>query len=80
MRYVIETTETGCVETLEFSDGSKFTKRSERTASGGCKLIDEPFAMQLKKDGICEEIIDIVTDTFDGFGNLHFLQLAELDN
>lgn len=78
MKYIIETTENGCIETLEFSDGSKFTKRTTRTECG-CRREDDDFAEQLERDGFCEEIIDKVGDAFDGFGSLHFLEIAELD-
>jgi hypothetical protein len=79
MKYVIETTEYGCIETLEFSDGSKFTRRNERTDCG-CKAIDDEFDVQLVKDGFCEEIVEKVDELFSGFFSLHFLEIAELDN
>lgn len=78
MKYTIETTENGCVETLEFTDGSKFVKRSERTENG-CKGLDRDFATQLELDGFCEEIVEKVNELFDGFMSLEFLGLAELD-
>ena len=78
MKYTIETTENGCVETLEFADGSKFVKRSERTESG-CKGIGKGFVAQLEEDGFCEEIIEKVEEVFDGLMTLNFLELAELD-
>ena len=34
MKYTVETTETGCVETLELDNGKKYTKRSTRTSTG----------------------------------------------
>lgn len=77
MKYVIESTENGCIETLEFADGSKFTKRSERT-SYGCKSLDKDFTSQLEDYGFCAEIVEKVTDMFDGFGSLDFLGLTEL--
>lgn len=78
MKYVIETTEYGCIETLEFSDGSKFTRRNERTECG-CKALDDEFSEQLEEQGFCEEIIDKVYDLFDSFMSLSFLEIAELD-
>ena len=79
MKYVIEATENGCVETLEFSNGEKFTKRTERTEYG-CKSLDKDFAEQLDDAGFCEEIVEKAWDMFDGFGNLNFLEIAELEN
>lgn len=78
LKYTIETTENGCIETLEFSDGSKFTKRSTRTEHG-CQSEDDGFAEQLERDGFCEEIIDKVWDSFDEFGSLNFLEIAEFE-
>ena len=78
MKYTIETTETGCIETLEFSDGSKFEKRTERTDCG-CTSLDDEFSEQLEENGFCEEILDKVYDLFDGFIALEFLGIAELD-
>lgn len=78
MKYVIETTEYGCIETLEFSDGSKFTRRNRKTDTG-CKALDDEFNEQLETDGFCEEILEKVYDLFDSFFALEFLELAELD-
>lgn len=77
MKYVIETTEYGCVETLEFSDGKKFTRRNKRTDCG-CKALDDEFSEQLEEAGYDEEILDKVYDLFDSFLALEFMQLSEL--
>ena len=42
MKYAIEITDDGCVETLEFPNGEKFTRRSKRT-NFGCQSIDDDF-------------------------------------
>ena len=78
MKYIIESTDYGCIETLEFSDGSKFTKRHTKTECG-CSAIDKPFRTQLLMDGFCEEIVDLVDEHFDSFIPLHFLEITELD-
>lgn len=78
MKYTVETTEYGCIETLEFSDGSKFTRRSERN-DFGCTFLDDDFSEQLGEAGFCEEVIDKVYDLFDNFMSLSFLEIAELD-
>lgn len=78
MKYTIETTETGCIETLEFSDGSKFTRRNEKTDTG-CRCLDDEFSEQLEENGFCEEILDKVYDLFDSFIALEFMEIAELD-
>lgn len=77
MKYVIETTETGCVETITFNDGSTFTKRHTKTDFGS-RLENDEFCEQMERDGICEEILDKVYDLFDGFIASDFMNLAEL--
>lgn len=79
MKYIIETTENGCVETLEFANGSKFTRRSDKTECG-CKSLDDDFADQLEEEGFCGEVVDKVYDLLDGFFTLEFLELAEFDD
>ncbi len=78
MKYTIEATKNGCIETLEFRDGSKFTKQSERT-SYGCRALDAEFCVQLAKDGFCEEIIERAEELFDGCLSLDFMHIAELE-
>ena len=79
MKYTIETTEYGCIETLEFLNGEKYTKRSERTEYG-CQCLDEDLSYQLEESGFCEEIIEKIYDMFDGFASLNFLEVSELDS
>lgn len=77
MKYTIETTDDGCVETLEIG-GDKFTKAHKRTVDG-CQAKDDEFHEQLEAAGYCEEILDLVYETYDGFQALNFLKLAELE-
>lgn len=78
MKYTIESTKEGCIETLEFSDGSTFVRRSERVP-GGIESFDNDFKFQLKRAGFCEEIADKVCDTFDGFLASDFLDIAKFE-
>lgn len=78
MKYTIESTETGCIETLEFRNGSKFTKRSEKTAYG-CQALEPEFSYQLESSGFDEEIIERVDELFDGCLSLDFMKLARLE-
>lgn len=78
MKYMIETTNKGCVETLELHDGSKYIKRHTKT-SYGSQCEDDDFADQMNADGICEEILEKVYDVFDGFLPGEFMDIAELD-
>ena len=78
MKYVIETTETGCVETITFNDGSTFSKRHTKTDFGSREEDDE-FCEQMERDGICKEILDKAYDLFDGFFASELMEIAELD-
>ena len=79
MKYCIETTGTGCIETLEISKNEKFQRRTIRT-DYGCKSLDPGFSDQLEEAGYCERIVENVYDLYDGFGSSDFLDLAELIN
>ena len=77
MKYTVETTETGCVETLELDDGKKYKKRSTRTSTG-VKHDDDDFYYQLSGDGITDDdILDSVNDLLDGFFAIDFIEMAE---
>ena len=77
MKYCIETTDNGCIETLEISDKEKFHRESIKI-KGGCKALGKSFADQLEEAGYCDEIVEKVDEIYDEFGDLDFLQLAEL--
>ena len=78
MKYTIESTNDGCIETIELSDGSKYKKKHIRTEYGSTQE-DLDFCEQMEKDGLCEEILDEVYDTFDGFLASSFLRMSEFD-
>lgn len=77
MKYTIETTDNGCIETLEMSKNEKFQKKSTKTEYG-CESLDSDFAEQLRMAGYCEEIVEEVDRIYDGLGSLDFLELSEL--
>lgn len=79
MKYTIESTENGCIETIELYDGSKYTKRHIKTSFGfTCEDLD--FWEQMENDGICEEdFLDKVYNTFDGFSAINFMDVEALD-
>lgn len=77
MKYTIETTDNGCIETLEFLN-EKYTKRSERTEYG-CRCLDKNLSDKLEESGFCEEIVEKIFDMFDVFANLNFLEVSELE-
>lgn len=77
MKYSIETTDYGCIEPLEISNGEKYQKRTQRI-KGGCRSLDDDFSDQMEKAGIDEEIIEKAYEVYDDFGALDFMELAEL--
>lgn len=77
MKYCIEITDNGCIETLEMSKNEKFQKKSTKTEYG-CEYLDSDFADQLRMAGYCEEIVEEVDRIYDGLGSLDFLELSEL--
>lgn len=76
MKYCIETTDNGCIETLEIGK-EKFQQESIKI-KGGCQALRKSLADQLEEAGYCEEIVEKVDEMYDGFEDLNFLQLAEL--
>ena len=76
MKYCMETTDNGCIETLEI-DKEKFQRESIKI-KGGCRALGKSLADQLDEAGYCEEIVEKVDEMYDGFGDLDFLELAEL--
>lgn len=79
IKYMIEKTENGCVETVIFSDGRQYSKRHTKYECSST-IEDDEFHEQMERDGICEEILRKVYDLFDGFFASDFMDIAELDN
>lgn len=77
MKYCIETTDKGCIETLEISDKEKFQRESIKI-KGGCRALGKSLAKQLEEAGYCEGIVEKVDEIYDGFEDLDFLELAGL--
>lgn len=78
MKYTIVPTANGCVETIILHDGSTYRKRHIKTDIGS-ECLDDDFSDQMKKDGICEEILEQVSNAFDRFLATHFMNMDELD-
>ena len=76
MKYCIETTDKGCIETLEIGE-DKFQRESIKI-KGGCQALGKSLADQLEEAGYCEEIVEKADEMYGGFEDLDFLQLAEL--
>lgn len=78
MKYIIESTNDGCIEIIQFNDGTTYKKRHAKTETGS-KLLGEQFYKQMEKDGICEEIVNEVDRVFDGFLANDFMNIAEME-
>lgn len=79
MKYTIESTGNKCIETLELLDGSTYEKTHTRT-DFGCSCKDADFTVQMRMDGICEEIREIVSDLFDGTLVTDCFKLSEMED
>lgn len=77
MKYTIESTSFGCIETIELDNGKRYFRCTEKR---GNKYIEQDgeFSEQMKNDGVDEESISAVYDLYDGFGAMEFIKLAEL--
>lgn len=56
MKYSIETTDYGCIETLEISNGEKYQKRTQRI-KGGCRSLDDDFSDQMERRGSTKKLL-----------------------
>ena len=77
MRYIIETTEDGCVETLEMNDGQKFSDRWVKSF-GKYETTGPSLEMQLEDAGYDDEVLEKAQDIFDGLSACDFIDLADL--
>lgn len=80
MKYTIEATESGCMETLTFNDKVlgrvKLTRNHTRTDFGSvCR--EGEFVDQLKPLGYSEEVIEKADECFGLFTTLNFMEFAE---
>lgn len=73
---MIETTEDGCVQTLEFDNGEIYTSNVERDIFG--YEITPNFSSQLAEKGYCEEVVEAVDALLDGTRFLEFMELVDI--
>lgn len=66
MKYSIEMTENGVVETLEIN-GTVYKKEWVRIVQGRLACKQRAFSEQMIEDGLNDELVDKIEDTFDGF-------------
>lgn len=77
MKYCIEATDYGCIETIEFG-GEKYQVKIIKEKDGFTRVSDK-FSSQMRKADICDEICEKVGYLFDhSFIDVEFLELAEL--
>ena len=79
MEYSIKATEKECVETLKLSDGSTYEKIHKKTDFGS-ECFDPDFITQMRIDGICEEIREIVSGLIDGVMVSDCFEIAEIED
>lgn len=79
MKYTIETTQTGCIETLEI--GGKIYKKEWQRTSSGCRCNNNEFYEQMESDGIDnKDVLNKAYDIFDdGFKVFGFIELSEME-
>ena len=77
MKYTIETTDTGYIETLETNNGTFSAEWKEmgfsQYPSQGKTLVD-----QMKAAGFDDATLDVAYDLFDGNYELDFMRLAKV--
>ena len=77
MKYIIETTEKGCAESLEMDDGQKFSDEWVKTF-GKYETTGPGLGTQLEDVGYDEEVLEKARDIFDGLRACDFIDLADL--
>lgn len=75
MKYTIEQTDDGCIETLELA-GEIYIKNHEGDGSG-TSTSDKDFWEQMEVNGVPEDVLDKVYKTFDSkYMAIDFLGIA----
>ena len=77
MKYIIETTKDGAMQTLEMGNGDIYMSEVKRTFVG-CETLNV-LSQQLEEAGYCAEIVEGVDDLFDGGTALDFIDLSDLE-
>ena len=66
MKYTVETTENGVIETLEL-DGTIYKKEWTRRENGLFEGSQKDFSEQMRDDGYDGELVERVAEVFDSF-------------
>lgn len=76
MKYTIETTDTGCIETLETNNGT-FSVEWKKVGFGQYLSQGETLVDQMEAAGFDDAALDMVFDLYDGNYEVDFIQLAK---
>ena len=77
MKYTIETTDTGCIETLETNNGT-FSTEWKKIGFGQWQSQGETLVDQMEAAGFDDSALDVVDDLYDGNYELDFMRLVKL--
>ena len=76
MKYTIETTDTGCIETLETNNGT-FSTEWKEIVFGQYQSQGETLVDQMEAAGFDDAALDIAYELHDGSYELDFMRLAK---
>lgn len=76
MKYTIETTDTGCIETLETNNGT-FSTEWKEIGFGQYESQEETLVDQMEAAGFDDVALDIAYELHDGCYELDFMRLAK---
>lgn len=75
MKYTIETTDTGCIETIQTERGT-FSNEWVRIGPGRYTC-DAELVNQMESAGSDDDTLDMVCDLYDGNSELDFMRIAK---
>lgn len=76
MKYTIETTDTGCIETLETNNGT-FSTEWKEIGFGQYQSQGETLVDQMEAAGFDDAALDIAYELHDGSYELDFMRLEK---
>lgn len=76
MKYTIETTDTGCIETLETNNGT-FSTEWKKIGFGQYQSQGETLVDQMEAADFDDTALDVVDELYDGNYELDFIRLAK---
>lgn len=77
MKYTIETTDTGCIETLETNNGT-FSTEWKKIGFGQYQSQGETLVDQMEAAGFDDAALDVAYDLYNENWELDFMRLAKL--